>query len=61
MLFHDGSPLDAAAVKASFDGIETDNARLLRLLNIRDQRRGGRDLQDGEGSHALTEPSAAIV
>ena len=71
VLFHDGSPLDAAAVKASFDGIgkteASSNARLLRLLDIAEISAEGMTVTfktrqpNAAFPYALTEPSAAIV
>ncbi len=71
VVFHDGSPLDAAAVKASFDGIgktdATANARLLRLLDIAEITADGMTVTfrtnqpNAAFPYALTEPSAAVV
>lgn len=71
VVFHDGSPLDAAAVKASFDGIgkteASANARLLRLLDIAEIKADGMTVTfitkqpNAAFPYALTEPSAAIV
>lgn len=69
--FHDGSPVDAAAVKASFDGIgksdETSNPRLLRLLDLAEIQADGMTVTfrtkqpNAAFPYALTEPSAAVV
>ena len=71
VLFHDGSALDAAAVKASFDGVgKTEaaaNARLLRLLDIAEITADGMTVTfrtkrpNAAFPFALSEPSAAIV
>lgn len=71
VVFHDGTPLDAAAVKASFDGIgkteATANARLLRLLDIAEITADGMTVTfrtkqpNAAFPYALTEPSAAVV
>ena len=71
VVFHDGSPLDAAAVKASFDGIgktePSSNARLLRLLDLSEIIADGMAVTfktkqpNAAFPYALTEPSAAIV
>lgn len=71
VLFHDGSALDAAAVKASFEGIgKTEaaaNTRLQRLLDIADITADGMTVTfktkqpNAAFPYALTEPSAAIV
>lgn len=71
VLFHDGSPLDGAAVKASFDGIgkteATSNARLLRLLDLAEVTADGMSVTfrtkrpNAAFPYALSEPSAAVV
>jgi peptide/nickel transport system substrate-binding protein len=71
VLFHDGSALDASAVKASFDGVgkteASANARLLRLLDIADIRAEGMTVTfrtkrpNAAFPYALSEPSAAVV
>jgi peptide/nickel transport system substrate-binding protein len=71
VLFHDGSLLDGAAVKASFDAIgkteATSNARLLRLLDLAEVTADGMTVTfrtkrpNAAFPYALSEPSAAIV
>jgi peptide/nickel transport system substrate-binding protein len=71
VLFHDGTPLDGAAVKASFDGIgkteASANTRLLRLLDVAEITADGMTVTfktkqpNAAFPYALTEPSAAVV
>jgi peptide/nickel transport system substrate-binding protein len=71
VLFHDGSPLDGAAVKASFDAIgkteATSNSRLLRLLDLAEITADGMTVTfrtkrpNAAFPYALSEPSAAVV